>query len=30
VSVDFPGMLASIALIPGKQPIPSHIRRRSA
>ena len=30
VSVDFPGMLASIALIPVKQSIPSPIRRRSA
>src|SRR5690242_18873117 len=30
VSVDFPGMLASTALIPGKQSIPSPTRRRSA
>src|SRR3954469_22789488 len=30
VSVDFPGMLASTALIPGKQSISSPIRRRSA
>src|SRR3954452_21298323 len=30
VSFDFPAMLASIALIPGKQSFPSSIRRRSA
>ena len=30
VSFDFPGMLASTALIPGKQSIPSPIRRRFA
>src|SRR3954462_4795438 len=30
VSFDVPGMLASTALIPGKQSIPSPIRRRSA
>jgi hypothetical protein len=30
VSVDFPAMLASTALIPGKQSFPSPIRRRSA
>ena len=30
VSVDFPAMLASTALIPGKQSIPSRILTRSA